>query len=148
MACSIVTTLALTATLLGQQSLRLDAQVEPKTAGYCSEQEASVTEPSNPTAIVILKDAGGDVISETKVRVAKAQFFDYGKLTHSHSHGGNVMGGVFPEKQSTFLFKFPRTVRAAQAASVQVQMLDGSYSQTTALKPSTVKAATTKLSLR
>lgn len=147
MACSIFTTLAVTATLLGTQGLKLESQEESKQAGLCREDQIEAKDASLPNALVVLKNRDGEEVFATKIRVATALFYDYG---HSASDGHrHERGGAVPEKSATFLYKFPRTARTLEAVSIELKTFDGTFAQTAKLKPSSMSQdAQPKLTIR
>ncbi|MCP5984282.1 hypothetical protein NL349_26905, partial [Klebsiella pneumoniae] len=73
-------------------------------------------------------------VFEQKVRVATVLFYDHGHSANDGHH--HRRGGAVPEKEATFLFKFPRTARTLGATSIELRTFDGTFSQTTTIKAS------------
>lgn len=138
MACEILTTLALTATLLGHQGLKVESKVVSPKAGVCLESQVELKSAGVPNAKVVLRNSRGENVYEENVRVATILFYDYG---HSKNDGHNhSLGGAIPEKSATFLFKYPQTVGTLNATAIELKTFDGSFSQTAALQSENSKA--------
>lgn len=137
MACEIFTTLALTATLLGQQGLKVESTVPSSKAGVCLESQVEPKSASVPNAKVILRNSRGESVYEENVRIATILFYDYG---HSKNDGhDHDRGGAVPEKAATFLFKYPQTSGTLNATAIELKTFDGSFSRTAALQAADLK---------
>ncbi len=148
MACGFFTTFAVTATLLGQQGLKIESQVAANKAGLCREDAVVSHEAGKPNALFLLKNENGDEVYEAKIRVPTVLFYDYG---HSANDGhAHERGGAVPEKQATFLLKVPRTQSTIEATTMELRTFDGSYSQSTRLKTLTAlkQSQTLKVGLK
>ncbi len=115
--CGAFVTLALNATLLGDQSLKVaSAQEAPLTE--CSARN----EASNPNAVLKLKDAKGNVVFSQTLRIADFDFY----LTE-------LQRGGLPAKDAIVFVNYPRTDETAKAKSVELSMTEFPYHQSTRL---------------
>jgi hypothetical protein len=111
MACGAITTLAMTAILLGQQTLKVESHRNDDTITVCDYADAS-----NPNAVFKLKDSAGRTLLSRQIRVAQMNFYTTPKKR-----------GVFAAKSATFFFSYPQTDKTEQATSVELASLDGSF---------------------
>jgi hypothetical protein len=118
--CGTVITLALNATLLGQQALEVSSAREVPLAD-CSAQNES----ENPNAVLSLKDGKGNVVFSQKIRVADFDFY----LTETQRGGA-------PAREAVIFVNVPRTKATAKAKTVELAMNDHDYKQSTRMPAS------------
>lgn len=118
--CGAFVTLALNATLLGDQSLKLGSMHEIPSTDCTAQNEAA-----NPNAVLSLKDPGGNVVYSQKIRIADFDFY----------LSGTQRGGI-PSKDAVVFVNYPRTNETAKATSVELKMIEFPYHQSTRLPAS------------
>lgn len=127
MACVSLGALVLTATLLGQQALKIESKTTvlkaPSCATATADESASQTEaPENANATLILKDEKGVRVYESKVAVTRYRYY----VNDTRENHGAV-GGVFPTKQAVLTVKYPLNEATNRAVSVELKTDDGTY---------------------
>ena len=135
--CGAFVTLALNATLLGDQSLKLERQHVVSTTTCSAENEAV-----NPNAEIALKDSKGHVVFKQKIRVSDFDFY-----FNEKERGG------LPAKSAVILLNYPRTAETSRATVVDVRMLEFPFHQKARLpqlrpNPQVDLKSTHELSLR
>ncbi|MES2962441.1 MAG: hypothetical protein V4760_01030, partial [Bdellovibrionota bacterium] len=71
MSCGAITTLALSAVLLGQQNLKVETRRQDETITVCDSADAI-----NANAVVKLKDSAGRIVLSRRIHVAHLEFYD------------------------------------------------------------------------
>lgn len=119
MICGPITTLALTATLLGNQRLKVEERRQDASIQVCDYEDST-----NANAKIELKDSNGHSIFVRHVRLADMKFYET-----------PMQRGVVPLKRSTFLFTYPLTSQTKSAVTVKVTALEGTFVQSARLTP-------------
>ncbi|MES3037763.1 MAG: hypothetical protein V4736_07645 [Bdellovibrionota bacterium] len=116
MICGLLTQVAMTAVLLGNQNLTVDHQ---KDSGkkYCLG-----TEPSNANAVIILKDEKGNPVLERKIRISE----------FSHYNNEKDRGSI-PANETSVIFSYPRTAQTKKAKSIELNVIEAKFTQSTTL---------------
>jgi hypothetical protein len=113
MACGAITTLALSAVLLGQQKLKVENRRQDETITVCEAPDAT-----NANAIVKLKDSSGRVVFARRIHVSQIDFYTSSKRR-----------GAFPAKTTTLLVSYPQTERTQAATTVELASFDGTFAR-------------------
>jgi hypothetical protein len=118
--CGAFVTLALNATLLGTQSLKVEARHDVSSTECTTQNEST-----NPNAVLSLKDRSGAVVFSQKIRIADFDFYA----------NGETRGGL-PSKDAIVLINYPSTKVTDKASSVELKMIEFPYSQSARLPAS------------
>lgn len=118
MGCGTIASLALTATLLGRQELKVERFEDSSPIAACEAEG-----PSNSNATVKFKDERGRVVFEKKIRIAQTSFYDRADGT----------GGLHPTKETSFVVTYAMSESVAKAREVSLETHDGSFKRSASL---------------
>ncbi|MES2856167.1 MAG: hypothetical protein V4692_09900 [Bdellovibrionota bacterium] len=116
--CGLLAKIALTATLLGNQELKIETMDQSSVIKHCT-----ATEPENSNATVVLKDALGREVFVSQIRVGQFDFYE----------SPTKRGGV-PAKKATFLFSYPVNEKTSAATTIELKLKGRAYSQVAQLQ--------------
>ncbi len=126
MACVTLGALVLTATLFGSQQLHVDRTESVASQTKTCEIATGSTDSANANANLILKNASGKSVYESKVQVQRFQFFE-------STESGDYKGGVAPANSATFIVKYPLNKETNTAVTADLKTLDGTFHESASL---------------
>lgn len=113
MSCGAITTLALSAILLGHQKLKVESRRQDETITVCEASDVT-----NANAVVKLKDSAGRVVFARRIHVSQMEFYISSKRR-----------GAYPAKTATILMSYPQTDRTQAATRVELASFDGTFAR-------------------